>query len=643
MAISSEYRLPGVYSQEIEGPRLTTTTGGNATIAFVGPALGYRTASQQIALSGTTEVTLNNTGVIADSYVVKGRSSGTTYTLDKDYTATQDANGNTRIARKLTALSTTKTAVSGHTHVFYTAQPSFTLPTQLDGEDADGYVIKGTLTIKNGSTAYAEDTDYSVDYHTNTVSAKTGGAFVNGSTLTISYDWTTAEPIELVGEAAYGLRHKYISKDSMSGEDSAYTCKIVSCEYGDYKYGDTPGATDGYIEDVDFTIDYTTGRINRTATSRIPTFDEDTGNLFYIEFAYDQIKSGETVVVTYNYVDTTYGTATYYDSYNSLTADLGTPWNSSTGAIQSPIAMAAYIATKNGMGGCYAVPVEGTIFDGSDVTYTTAAWETAIDALTVVSGIDIVVPLTGDQNIWEAVEAHISAMKENEDERIAIVGADGTDGVVSSDQMIAYAEAIASPDIWMVSPSTFKMRNPITSVVEPVAGYYAAAAVAGLNSSLAQYVPLTHKSILGLYSANEYNTKTIKKNQCANGLMYIDENSAGMQILHGRTTSNDSIVDRESNIVLTKYYVIKTMRELFANGYIGSIITSDTLAGIRSAVGSALYQLQNSNFISDYTEVTAAQDSSNPTQVNVAFEYVPVYSMNYIEISFSVDGSTTVE
>lgn len=643
MAISSEYRLPGVYSQETTGPKLSTTTGGNATVAFVGPALGYRTASQQITLNGIDEETLNNTGVIADSYVVRGRSSGTTYTLDEDYTATQDANGNTKIARKLSTLSTSKTAVSGYTHVFYTAQPSFVLSTQVNGEDAEGYVIKGTLTIKSGSTTYTEDTDYSVDYHTNTVAAKTGGSFVNGSTLTITYDWTTAEPIELVGEAAYGLKHKYISKNSMGESGSEYTCKIVSCKYGENDYGDTPGATDGYIEDVDFEIDYTTGRINRTATSRIPTFDEETGNLFYIEFAYDKIKSGELVVVTYNYVDTTYGEAVWYDSYNELIAELGTPWNSSTGKIQSPISVAAYIATRNGMGGCYAVPVEGQVLDGSDVTYTTAAWENAIEALTVVSGIDIIVPLTGDQNIWQVVETHISTMKENEDERIAIVGADGTDGVVSSDQMIVYAESMATPDIWMVSPSTFKMRNPITSVVEPIAGFYAAAAVAGLNSSLRRYVPLTHKTISGLYSANEYNTKNTKKNQCANGLMYIDENSAGMQILHGRTTSNNSITDRESNIVLTKNYVIKMMREMFSNGYIGSIITSDTLANIRSAVGSALYQLENSNYISDYTEVSATQDASNPTQVNVMFEYAPVYSMNYIEISFSIDGSTTIE
>ena len=643
MAISSEYRLPGVYSQETTGPKLNTTVGGNATVAFVGPALGYRTASQQITLNDIDEVTLNNTGVIADSYVVRGRSSGVNYTLDEDYVATQDASGNTRIARKITKLSTSKTAVSGYTHVFYSAQPSFVLPTQVSGEDVDGYVIKGTLSIKKGSVTYKEDTDYSVDYHTNTVSAKTGGAFENGSTLTITYDWTTAEPIELVGEAAYGLSHKYISENALGESGNTYTCKIVSCKYDTNNYGDTPGATGGYLENVDFVIDYTTGRINRTATSRIPTFDETVGNLFYIEFGYDAIRSGEPVVVTYNYVDTTYGEAKWYDSYNELIAELGTPWDSSTGNIQSPISVAAYIATRNGMGGCYAAPVQGTILDGSDVTYTTAAWEDAINALTVINGIDIIVPLTGDQNIWQAVASHISTMKENEDERVAIVGADGTDGVVSSNQMIAYAEAMASPDIWMVSPSTFKMRNPITSVVEPIAGFYAAAAVAGLNSSLRQYVPLTHKTISGLYSANEYNTKNTKKNQSANGLMYVDETSSGMQILHGRTTSNNSITDRESNIILTKNYVIKMMREMFSNGYIGSIITTDTLANIRSAVSSALYQLENNNYISDYTEVTASQDTSNPTQVNVAFEYSPVYSMNYIEISFSIDGSTTIE
>ena len=646
MAISSEYRLPGIYSQETVGPRLSTVTGGNATVAFVGPALGYRTASQQMTLTDAEEVALSNAGVISDTYSVKGRSSGTVYSLDVDFSATQDVDGNTRISRKVTKLSTAPTAVSGYTHVFYTAQPSFTLPTEESGVAKDGYVIKGTLTIKSGSTTYVEDTDYSVDYHTNLVSAKTGGSIANGTTLTIGYKWTTAEPIELVGEAAYGLSHKYISKNAMTdGSGAACSCKIVSCAYGDNEYGSTPGVTDanGYLEGVDFDIDYTTGRISRTATSRIPAFDESVGNLFYAEFGYCAIRSSEAVVVTYDYIDSSYGNVAWYDSYNSLIAELGSPWDSSTGEIQSPISVAAYIAARNGMGGCYAVPVKGTTLNGSGVTYTQAAWEDAIDALTVVSGIDIIVPVTGEQTIWEAVRTHIVTMKENEDERVAIVGADGSESVVSADRMIAYAEGLDSSDMWMVAPSSFKMRNPITSNVDVIAGYYGAAAVAGLNSSLRQYVPLTRKTISGMYSANEYATKSSKKNQSANGLMYIDETTSGMQILHGRSTTNDSIIDRETNIVLTKNYVIKSMRELLENGYIGSIITSNTISNVKAVATSLLYQFRSNNYISSYTEVSVEQDSANPTQVNIAFEYVPVYGMNYIEISFSVDGSTGVE
>ena len=48
------------------------------------------------------------------------------------------------------------------------------------------------------------------------------------------------------------------------------------------------------------------------------------------------------------------------------------------------------------------------------------------------------------------------------------------------------------------------------------------------------------------------------------------------------------------------------------------------------------------DYISSYDGLSVYQDEANPTQVNIVFEYVPIYGMNYIQISFSVDGSSTV-
>lgn len=628
--LSTEYRLPGVYSKETTGQMLGASVGGNATIALVGPALGYLTASQRMNLSGSTPVALDNAGVIinSNSPIVKNRNNGVVYEANGDYTVTTAANGITSIARNVRQLSVTKTDVSNQAFTYSVAQPSFSIKTTAVTE-AGGYIIKGTVVV-TGTATHVEGTDYVVDYYTGMLTGKAGGNLENGEALTISYSWTTAEPIEMVGETSAALMHRYISENGL-GETTA---TIVSCAYSTYSYGDTPGADNGYEEGIDYVVDYETGKIARTSESRIPSFSESTGNLMYIAFGYCGIRSSDTLIVDYRYNDATYNSAKYFTSYNDFAAYFGNGWDEN-GNIVSPLTVAAYFATRNGMSDCYGVAVQGISVEGGAPTYPLESWSNAFDALTVVDGIDIIVPLSGDSAVWALLQNHIEEMKENEDERVAIIGAEGA---LSPDTMIALAQSLNDEDMWLISPSTFRARNIVTGITEIVPAYYVAAGVAGYNSSVPQYTPLTHKNISGLYSANEYNAKLVKKNECANGLMYIDEVNGAMRILHGRTTSTESVIKQETNIVLTKYYIIKTMRRRFSNGYIGSIITEDSLTSIKSAAHSTLCNLRDANFLRGFNGITVESDSMNPTQVNISFTYQPTYSMNYIEISFSIDA-----
>lgn len=633
--LSTEYRLPGVYSNETTGQMLGATVGGNATVALVGPALGYLTASQRMSLSGSTPVALDNAGVIVNDYspIVRNRNNGTVYEANGDYVVSTAASGVTSIARNIRQLSVTSTEVSGLQFVFSVAEPSFSIKSDAVTA-AGGYVIKGTVVVTgNKSAVYVEGTDYVIDYYNGTLLVKAGTTNItNGETLTVAYSWTTAEPIELVGETSAALAHRYISENGL-GETSA---TIVSCTYGDYTFGDTPGVeSGGYLEGTDFVVDYDTGKIARIAGSRIPSYSESTGNLMYVAFGYCGIKPSDILVVEYRYIDATYNSARYFANYNEFAAYFGNGWDEN-GNIVSPLTVAAYLATRNGMSDCYGVAVQGVSVEGGSMTYPLESWSSAFDALAVIDGIDIIVPLSGDRAVWALLQNHIETMKENEDERVAIVGAEGT---LSADTMIALAQGLNDEDMWLISPSTFRARNIVTGVTEVIPAYYVAAGVAGYNSSVPQYMPLTHKNISGLYSANEYNAKLVKRNECANGLMYIDEVNGSMRILHGRTTSTESIVKQESNIVLTKYYIIKTMRRRFANGYIGSIITDDTLISVKSAAHSTLCNLRDANFLQGFSNVSVEVDSQNPTQVNISFSYLPTYSMNYIEISFSINSN----
>lgn len=642
MAISSEYRLPGVYTTEIVGPRLATTQTSTPIVAFVGPSIGYRSASQRIVFEGTEEVQLDNTGVVADSYIVTGATTGERYVLNRDYDAVQDANGTTSLKRHLTTLSTTKTSVSAQEHTFYSAQPSFVIK-----DPAEGYVIKGSVVVKtkDGSKTFVEGTDYSIDYYDNEFSVVVGTTIQNATELTLAYDWTTAEPVELTGEGAFTLSHRYIQRHGLTND---VTARLVCCNYTDsdsqkHEYGQTPGVSDGnYLEGIDFIVDYDNGRIARTATSRIPSFDETIGNIMYVEFAYCRIKVGDPVIASYRYIDDAYSKPRWFDSYNDVQAQYGAPWNEQTGARQSDISAAVYMATQNGLGGCYCVSIPGVQTE-TGMQYPLDSWRTAFDDLSVIQNIDIVVPLSGDVSVWQLAKTHSISMRENEENRVVIAGADGTDSTVDAASMVSLAHQMSAEYFWVVSPSTFLFRNPVSNVVEVVPGWYAAAAVAGFENSVPQYTSLTHKTLNGFYGASELNKKATKRNECANGLMYVDETATGqMRILHGRTTDLTSIVTQETNIVLTKYYILRTLRTMFSNGYIGNVITPGTLLNVKAAAQSTLSNMVSSNYINSFSGLTVAQDSSNPTQVNITFEYVPVYSINYIQISFSVDAMSTL-
>ena len=645
MPISTDYRLPGVYTQEVSGPRLSTSATGGTVVAFVGPGIGYRSASQRVAMTGTDSVALTNVGVDKSSVTITSASGGTTFEQGA-YEVTLGPDNAASVSRKLSQLKGgDKADLTDRTKsfTFYTAQPVVDLH---DEETDEWYVVRGSVraTMGEEETALEEGTDFAVDYHTGEFSAMSGGQLANGKTVTVKFCSVAAEPVELVGEVSYTLTHKFIAKDGMSGDSGKYSLKLLKYTFQEDVAASTATVSDGnYREDVDFVIDYDSGRIARMAGSSIPSFNDteapgnDSGTLLYAEFAYCPIQDGQSVVISYHYTGDAYYSATWCDSYNDVRTNYGDPWSATTGEPTSLLSVAAYIATQNGLGGCYCAAVR----ESEGGSYSLNAWADAFDRLTVVQGIDVVVPLSGDQAVWNLAVGHVNNMCEEYDERVCILGADGTDVSVSYDQLISYAEGLSDENAWLVGPGTFKMRNPMTNAIDVVPGYYAAAAVAGYESRVPTYTPLTQKTIMGLYGANELYSRATKRNVCANGVMYVDESGANMRILHGRTTSNASIIERESNIVLTKHHVIKTVRSMFDDGYIGSVINQNTLISIKSGVENSLASMQSQGYMSSYGGITVEQDAANLTQVNVSFEYVPTYSLNYIEISFSIDGTTS--
>lgn len=108
----SSYQPPGIYVTE-ESPTTISATSPNvpATVALVGPTVGYLTYTDSLVLT-TTGVTLTKQGVNASSVVISS-GNGTVYT-SAEYTVTQSGTGATSITTvTLTSTSTiSDTAIS---------------------------------------------------------------------------------------------------------------------------------------------------------------------------------------------------------------------------------------------------------------------------------------------------------------------------------------------------------------------------------------------------------------------------------------------------------------------------------------------------------------------------------------------------
>ena len=87
------YQPPGVYVQDVTGPIVVPTLVPSQVLTLVGPALGYRTATQSLLISVATPIALTYDGVYTTAVTgppaigapVVTTLSGTTLTVGVDY------------------------------------------------------------------------------------------------------------------------------------------------------------------------------------------------------------------------------------------------------------------------------------------------------------------------------------------------------------------------------------------------------------------------------------------------------------------------------------------------------------------------------------------------------------------------------
>lgn len=528
----TKYQPPGVYVSESVGSVINGGFGQEVSVALVGEALGYLSATDQIhdpdetnsdvGMVGIVAYPFSHGAIVSGSVKAIGIETGAGFTADTDFVVTMGVGdeANTTVARKLTEV--------------------------------------------------------------------------------------TSEVVTLMGELPSKLAHALYVEVGAVVKDAT---DLVT-----------------YVEVDDYVIDYNNGTIRRTPDSTIVT-----GAEVHVTYSYCAIKSGNHVAFTYDYVSAGYTGVYGFSDYEDVTRFYGEPLDS-LGAIQSPLSFAAYFAFRNGAESifCVAVASAATITD----------WEDAIAKLESLTELDIIVPVTGDPNVHALVLSHVSAMSANGAERRAILGRDGTVTPVASSVLQSEALSMTNSRMHIASPSTVGYFNPSLNTIDTIGAQYWAAAALGTAASQPPFMPLTMKPQFGFAKMTEFRSKAQKTAESRAGLMVFEDNAGGgIRIRHGISTDVSSVLTREWSVMFAKDKLVKELRETY-DSIIGQPISESTPFIVKALTIGALSRMKSSGYINDFVDAKIRQNSTDPTLIEVKFEYKPTFPLNYVYVQFSIDMSS---
>lgn len=378
------------------------------------------------------------------------------------------------------------------------------------------------------------------------------------------------------------------------------------------------------------------------ASMSVTTLVRNTGGT--IELGHPQ------VTVTYNYSDAAYHTLQAFDSYDSFAEMYGPAWNNTTGAIVSPLTLAAQFAILNGANYLYAIATTGV---GSVAQQFSDAWV----QLTGNHLANVIVP------IWQGVtdQAGILALLQTAK---GLVESDARDGylrmvIAGPDQGYAptptqlgtLGTSTASSRVVVPWPNQLFIYNGITDKSQTLDGWYHAAALSGILAANTPEMPLTRKTPLGFVgmpaSMQTGLTKSIRNDLSASGICVTEVNRGGQLIVrHGLTTNYaGGVMTREICLVRAQDGLYQVLEDVLDNsGLIGTPITAHTALQVKSVTSGGLEYAKKLGLITDYNSLTVRQQtppSGDPTVVEVRFAYKPSWPLNYILVSFTIDTSSS--
>lgn len=412
----------------------------------------------------------------------------------------------------------------------------------------------------------------------------------------------------------------YITDPSNSGQTIPHTFVV-----------DVPGTPHDYS---------VTQNTTQGAANSVTTIGRETGGAIEI--------GNPVVTVSYKYTDTSYSALTPFDNYNSFVEAYGPAYDPLTGAISSPLTLAAQFAIQNGANFLYAIATDGV---GSVETQ----FNTAYAKLAGNYAANVIVPIWPGVNTLSAVQGLLQDMKGliQADAaagflRMAVCGLDQT-YLPSPTDLATIGTSTGSSRIVIPWPNQLQVYNGVTNATVVVDGWYLAAAYAGLLASQTPQMPLTRKFPIGFIGipsvVQQQLTPTVMNDLSASGICLTTTDRNNRLVVRHGLTSNflGGVMEREISLVRAQdalYYLIQ--ETLDNSGLIGTPIGAQTALNVKGVVSGALELSITNGLINGYSGLVVREQTppaGDPTVIEVRFAYQPPWPLNYILVSFTIDTS----
>jgi hypothetical protein len=410
-----------------------------------------------------------------------------------------------------------------------------------------------------------------------------------------------------------------------------------------------------YAETTDFTVNTSGGSIAIAASG-------------------STIPNNTVVYVTYTWIPNNYYYPQRFENIGSIAATYGNALDSTGSSISSPLTFAAGLCLGNGAGSVILQPLFENETDPPGATtpklqptsnVSTTPWADTLElALGFIEGADLVVPIVGQSYaggsnstqlaVYQQVQKYLVSLRNNEEYCMAIFGDDSSTSTSVGQESTLQSNATTlkssfggtlNQQMIYVNTSKFQVALPASSASTPltqltVGGQYMAAAVAGAIAGRPISSAITRKSIGGFSGVLDPRTTANKNADAEKGLLVIEQKGENIRCRHGITLDSTSAARSEISVVRAKFNLIASVKETLENEVIGQIIAdANSPFVVRSAIAGVLSALHSRGSILDYSQIHAEISSINPTAIKASFAYRPAFTLNYINVEFSLDLS----